>query len=68
MDRRSVFFLVAAVVCWVLIVPAPPDLRWVPAWLGVTYVVLALLSLADHLSYRFSGRKHAPDEVSQTGQ
>jgi hypothetical protein len=68
MDRRSIFFLMAAAVSALLILPAPPDLRWVPLWLGVTYVVLALLSLADHLSNRSSDHRDTPDEVSRTGR
>jgi hypothetical protein len=70
MDRRAVFFILSAVVCFVLIAPTPEDLRWVPTWLGVTYIVLALLSFADYLSqHRASPSHHAkPDEVSRTDQ
>ena len=49
-DRRAVFFALAAVVCAVLILVTPADLRWVPIGLSITYVVLALLSFADHVS------------------
>ena len=58
MDRRAVFFLMAAVVCFLLIWPTPEDLRWVPLWLGVTYVVLSGLSFADFLSRRNATRSH----------
>lgn len=47
-DRRVPFFLIAAAACVALYYPTPPDFRWVPAWLAVVYVVLALLTWLDH--------------------
>jgi hypothetical protein len=46
-DRRAVFFLGAAVVSAVIIPETTAALRWVPTWLSVTYVVLALASYLD---------------------
>jgi hypothetical protein len=46
-DRRSLFFAGAAVVCVVLIPLSNGDLRWVPIVLAVTYAVLTLLSFLD---------------------
>ena len=63
MDRRSVFFTGAAIVSAVMIPLAPSDLRWVPAVLALTYVILTLLSLADYLSRTHDERK---SELSQT--
>jgi hypothetical protein len=54
MDRRALFFIVAAIACAVLVFPAPKDLRWVPGRLAVLYVVLAVASFLDHLSRRNS--------------
>ena len=50
MDRRAVFFILAAAVCAVLILPSPEDLRWVAETLSIVYVVLAILSLLDFWS------------------
>lgn len=50
MDRRGVFFLVAAAACAVLIPVAQPDLRFVPVWLSIIYVVLAAVSFLDAAS------------------
>ena len=47
MDRRGVFFLVAAAACAALIPAADEKLRYVPTWLSCGYVVLALLSFVD---------------------
>jgi hypothetical protein len=47
MDRRALFFLVAAVACGLLMTVITPSLRWVPRTLAVIYVVLALLSYLD---------------------
>jgi hypothetical protein len=49
-DPRAGFFLVVAVICAVLIVPTPADLRWVPIALVVVYAVLAGLVVLDVLS------------------
>lgn len=54
MDRRALFFLGAAVVCAVLILPSDPGLRWVPMVLALTYLVLAALSFLDYRSRRSS--------------
>jgi hypothetical protein len=50
MDRRSIFFLVAAAACALLALPAPASLRWVPAWMSIVYALLTLVSFADHLA------------------
>ena len=47
MDRRALFFLIAAVVCAVLIPVTEPDQRWVPISLTVVYALLAVASWAD---------------------
>ncbi|HEV7865453.1 MAG TPA: hypothetical protein VGR20_22340 [Acidimicrobiia bacterium] len=47
MDRRALFFLVAALVCGLFVPLTDPPLRWVPEVLSVTYVVLALASYFD---------------------
>lgn len=52
MDKRIVFFLVAAVLCAVMTPLAPDDLRWVPMATAVTYVVLAVLVTLDALGRR----------------
>jgi hypothetical protein len=46
-DRRAVFFLGAAAVSALLIPVTGAALRWVPTWLAVVYVVLALASYLD---------------------
>ncbi|HQZ36593.1 MAG TPA: hypothetical protein PK020_19345 [Ilumatobacteraceae bacterium] len=53
MDRRAVFFLIAAVLAGVLIPlvpdePAHPGVQYVGPALVVGYLVLALLSYLDH--------------------
>jgi len=50
MDRRALFFVIAAVVCFVLVPLSDAEFRWVPEATGVTYVVLAGLSALDHWS------------------
>lgn len=57
MDRRAVFFLVAAVAAAVLIPlvpdePAHPGVQYVGPVLVVGYLVLALLSYFDHATRR----------------
>lgn len=47
MDRRSAFFLVAAVACFLLVPLAEREYRGIAAGLGVVYVVLAFLSFLD---------------------
>lgn len=46
-DRRALFFAVFAVVCFVLVPIAEAKHRWVPEWLGIIYVVLAIASALD---------------------
>ncbi|MGI8661845.1 MAG: hypothetical protein ACR2LQ_01365 [Acidimicrobiales bacterium] len=46
-DRRVAFFLFAAAVCFVLVPVADPELRWVPIFVGVVYIVLAVASALD---------------------
>jgi hypothetical protein len=52
MDRRAVFFLVAALLCFLLVPVADAGHRWVAAGTGGVYVVLAALSALDHWSRR----------------
>ena len=47
MDRRALFFFIAAVVCGALGFVVEDDLAWVPRTVAVTYVVLAVLSWLD---------------------
>jgi hypothetical protein len=61
-DRRSVFFAIAAVVCAALVPLSEPDLRWVPEAVAVTYVVFAILSALDAWS------RARPDESEPTEQ
>ncbi len=58
-DRRSAFFLVAAVVCVGMIPLSERDLRWVPEILAATYVVLAVLSFLDYESRRRGSLRRA---------
>ena len=55
MDRRARFFLISAIACAILLVPCPPELRWVGITLTVVFAAFALLSLADHVVRR---RRH----------
>jgi hypothetical protein len=50
MDRRAPFFLVAAAMGFALTPVADPQHRWVAIAVGVTYVVLAVLSALDSWS------------------
>lgn len=52
MDRRGVFFLLAALVSLALLPITPSAYRYVGEWLAVAYVVLAALSIADHVARR----------------
>jgi hypothetical protein len=52
MDRRGVFFLFAAAASLLLLPLTPDAYRYVGEWLAGAYVVLALLSMADHASRR----------------
>jgi hypothetical protein len=49
-DRRAVFFALAAVVCFLLVPVAEDRFREVTLAVAVTYVVLALASALDHRS------------------
>jgi len=51
-DRRAIFFLGAAVMAAVLIPATDHELRWVPVWVAVIYVVLAAVSWLDWRSSR----------------
>jgi hypothetical protein len=48
-DRRAVFFLLAAVVC-ALLVPVAAGHAWVAASVSAVYVLLAVGSWLDHRS------------------
>ena len=58
-DRRSVFFLGAAVVAAGMVPLSESDLRWVPEVVAVTYVVLAVLSFLDFESRRRGSLRRA---------
>ena len=47
MDRRAIFFLGAGALSAVIIPETDAELRWVPTWLAVVYVVLAAASYLD---------------------
>ncbi len=49
-DRRAVFFLIAAVLAFLLTPVADPEHRWVAIATGSTYLVLSLLTALDGLS------------------
>jgi hypothetical protein len=49
-DKRAQFFLLAALVCTILVPLAPEDFRTITVGVAVTYVVLALASYLDHRS------------------
>ena len=70
MDRRALFFVVAAALCIALVVPAPDDLRRVPEGLAVVYLLLAAVSLLDHLA-RTRPAAHDEDrerDITRTGR
>jgi hypothetical protein len=56
MDRRAVFFLCSALICTLLTVVTPSELRWVGNVMAVAYAALAAASWLDHLSRRRSHR------------
>jgi hypothetical protein len=57
MDRRAVFFfLCSALICALLTVVTPAELRWVGSVMAVAYAALAAASWLDHLSRRRSSR------------
>jgi prepilin signal peptidase PulO-like enzyme (type II secretory pathway) len=45
--RRAVFFLVSAVVCFLLVAPTPAEFRWLTVAVGILYVLLAIGSWLD---------------------
>ncbi len=49
-DRRAVFFLVAAAAAGALIPVCPEEFQWVAVAVSITYVVLATVSWLDHRS------------------
>ncbi len=51
MDRRAVFFLGAAVLCFAL-VPLSEGFAWVSTTIGAVYLLLALGSWLDARSHR----------------
>jgi hypothetical protein len=63
MDRRSWFFFWATLVIVLTIPITPSDLRWVPIWLAVLYVVLTLLCIGDHIARR---REPETDELNRS--
>jgi hypothetical protein len=50
-DRRAAFFLLAAVVC-ALLVPVAGEYGWVAAAVAAVYAVLAAGSWLDHRTHR----------------
>jgi len=58
-DKRSIFFLGAAVLAAGMVPLSESDLRWVPEAVAVTYVVLALLSFLDYESRRRGSLRRA---------
>ena len=59
MDRRALFFLVAAAAAGAMYPLAPADLRWVSVAVAATYVVLAVLAALDGWSRK---RYHGDDD------
>jgi hypothetical protein len=49
-DRRVTFFLIAAVLCVLLVPPTPPQFRWVAEVTAAAYVLLAVLVALDSFS------------------
>jgi hypothetical protein len=45
--RRAVFFLIAAIACYAMILVIDAELAYVPKIVGTTYAVLALLATLD---------------------
>ena len=58
MDRRALFFLIAALAAGAMYPLAPVDLRWVSLGVASTYVVLAVLAALDGWSRK---RYHRDD-------
>jgi hypothetical protein len=59
-DRRVPFFLVAGIAALALYYPTPEKYRWVPLWLGIVYVVLAVLTAVDQWSRDRRGPSDSP--------
>lgn len=57
-DRRAIVFFVFAAVCGLLVWPCPDQFRWVGITICVAYLVLGVLSWADHLARWKSFDKH----------
>jgi hypothetical protein len=53
-DRRAVFFVIAAVAAALLVPVAEPEFRWVAIAVSVTYLLLAAASYLDARSRRRS--------------
>jgi hypothetical protein len=49
-DMRTKFFAFASILVLLVVPAAPEDLRYVPLWLFVTYVILTLVCAADSIS------------------
>jgi hypothetical protein len=49
-DKRAQFFLLAAVVCLLLVPLAQDDFRTITIGVAITYLLLALASYLDHRS------------------
>jgi hypothetical protein len=47
MDRRVPFFLISAVIAFLLVIPAPEKFRGVCELVGVVYVILSVLFALD---------------------
>jgi hypothetical protein len=50
MDRRALFFVVAALICFALAPLCDVEYRWVAVVTGGVYIALAILSALDHWS------------------
>lgn len=50
MDRRAVFFLVAAIACFLLVPVGEPEFRGTAVVVGCVYLVLSALAALDHRS------------------
>lgn len=56
MDRRAVFFVFSSLVCVLLAIVTPANLRWVGNVMAIAYLALAGASWLDHVSRRRSNR------------
>jgi hypothetical protein len=56
MDRRAVFFLCSAVICGLLTLVTPVELRWVGPVMAFSYAVLSAASWLDYSSRRRGNR------------